>query len=979
MNFLAGALRGGLVSYLALLVFPLGVGGAEPLIDQGETTYDPNTRLEWLDLRFTQGQSYESIRGGWGDFTTAEGYRFATAREVEQLFRNAGAKSIGYPSSPPISVNVEAAKRVLSLLGTTYSLADFSQSWMFYDPASDTSGPPTHVPTAVFGEGFIGGGYPNREGYFYVPGLYPTKDSASPEWASALVRQVPELEPQVIFYENDFEAGEASLDGLEKILSPTRGEVSATVQGGQLKVVIEDTGHAGVTRDLRIGNPVFRPILQRNRGLLTWSVNISNEDGIFNNTFTYVLASSHVDPYDINAHGYALRGGGYVGNRMILTRFSNGLGGGKSEFVEILEGLGTLPEKGSFRITFDPGTKVWNVYGKIGPSYVDPLRVTTLLGTGTDNLHLDEPLPYIALLGQVVGADYFDNVRVSMDDVPNRLPVVLPDDVSLTGTGVQLIFPLVNDEDPDGDLLRITAAEASKGSTVEIIAGTAGVRDSLRYIPSPEAIESGETLSYTVEDSEGGSATGQVNVVPAAGTPGPRLNLFLFPGEATEFSAIEGMPDPELWRIVGIEAPQSGSLSNGTDDPLTVLGRIYYAPAEGAIRKDRFVVSLMNEEGEVITRQVTVQQPPKGRFEGLYVHDTPQQEMEGKLRVNVTAGRKFTGIMQLRGRTKRFRGSFDAKGFHLTAMGATLQMSREDDELIVRSHVPETADPLSSPEANGGSGGASQELAGGWRAEAKRNRPGAVGSLAGRYTLVLPSPVNSGSGGGSAVPIRGHGWGAVRVHSSGAVTMAGAVGDGRPWSGAAFLRDNRTLLLYAPIRDKNRGVPGALAGVISFREDGPYGSAGILQWLRPRDPEKEAARSPFHELILLSRYNRPAMGALPLPAPAAMAELWHSSRVKVRIPPGNRFDIIQTAGSTAVRMNPTGFEATDAGTGSVTVRGTIRPRSGVFRGHVQDTAGGKWRFFKGVIFQKAGAGMGTFMGGDEGAVNLYVPRPEAVD
>src|SRR6478736_5113638 len=104
MNLNAGALRGSLFSFLAFLLFAPGLGGAEPLVDQGDTTYDPNTRLEWLDLRFTQGQSYDSILGGWDNFTTSEGYRFATAHEVEQLFRNAGARSIGFPSAPPISV-----------------------------------------------------------------------------------------------------------------------------------------------------------------------------------------------------------------------------------------------------------------------------------------------------------------------------------------------------------------------------------------------------------------------------------------------------------------------------------------------------------------------------------------------------------------------------------------------------------------------------------------------------------------------------------------------------------------------------------------------------------------------------------------------------------------------------------------------------------------------------------------------------------
>jgi hypothetical protein len=178
---------------VAIILFPAEARSAQALVDQGDTTFDPNTGLVWLDLRFTQGRSYNSILNGSGNFTTSLGYRFASANEVTQLFLDAGATSIGFPSQPPISVNVPAAQQALSLLGCTLAMSDINRSWMFYDPASDPGLPtPYHVPTAVFGEGVIGGGYPGREGFFLVPGLYPGRDSSSPEWASALVRAVPE-------------------------------------------------------------------------------------------------------------------------------------------------------------------------------------------------------------------------------------------------------------------------------------------------------------------------------------------------------------------------------------------------------------------------------------------------------------------------------------------------------------------------------------------------------------------------------------------------------------------------------------------------------------------------------------------------------------------------------------------------------------------------------------------------------------------
>lgn len=177
----------------AILLHPNAATGALPLVDQGDTTFDPNTGLVWLDLRLTQGQSYNSIRNGYGNYTTSLGYRFASANEVTKLFIDAGAKSIGYPSAPPVSVNVQAAQLALSMLGCTLASSSVNRSWMYYDPASDPQLPTSqHVPMAVFGEGFIGGGYPDREGFFMVPGLYPTADYGSPEFAGALVRGIPE-------------------------------------------------------------------------------------------------------------------------------------------------------------------------------------------------------------------------------------------------------------------------------------------------------------------------------------------------------------------------------------------------------------------------------------------------------------------------------------------------------------------------------------------------------------------------------------------------------------------------------------------------------------------------------------------------------------------------------------------------------------------------------------------------------------------
>jgi len=177
----------GLLVVASLASSPAFAVTLSPLENKGNTTYDPNTGLEWLDLRLTAGQSYQSIRNGWNGYTTSEGFRFATRNEILQLYLDAGATAVnsGWNSS-----NADAASRLLSLVGTTLSLTDLDRSWMFYDPSTEPSLPTSsYVPSAVFGVWKAQGG---DQGTFLAPGIFPLLDYSSPEMASALVRAVPE-------------------------------------------------------------------------------------------------------------------------------------------------------------------------------------------------------------------------------------------------------------------------------------------------------------------------------------------------------------------------------------------------------------------------------------------------------------------------------------------------------------------------------------------------------------------------------------------------------------------------------------------------------------------------------------------------------------------------------------------------------------------------------------------------------------------
>ena len=165
-------------------------------------------------------------------------------------------------------------------------------------------------------------------------------------------------------------------------------------------------------------NPGYHTTLSQNNGLISWSFNVSNQDAIFNNSFSCVLASTMADPFDINADGYSFNAGGMGGNRMVIKRFDYGLDGGGEILIDITDGLAPLPEKGSFNITFNPATTEWSLYGETGPEYTDPTRVASRLGTAIDDTYTGVETKFFGLLGGATGTDYFDNMTVDVVPEP---------------------------------------------------------------------------------------------------------------------------------------------------------------------------------------------------------------------------------------------------------------------------------------------------------------------------------------------------------------------------------------------------------------------------------------------------------------------------------------------------------------------------------------------------------------------------------
>lgn len=77
---------------LAALLLGAQIANADTynLEDAGTYTIDLNTGLEWLDLSFTRGQSYNEVLNQLSTNPTLSGWRFATYDEFTEIFTSRG-------------------------------------------------------------------------------------------------------------------------------------------------------------------------------------------------------------------------------------------------------------------------------------------------------------------------------------------------------------------------------------------------------------------------------------------------------------------------------------------------------------------------------------------------------------------------------------------------------------------------------------------------------------------------------------------------------------------------------------------------------------------------------------------------------------------------------------------------------------------------------------------------------------------------
>ncbi|MBS0122685.1 Ig-like domain-containing protein [Thetidibacter halocola] len=197
------------------------------------------------------------------------------------------------------------------------------------------------------------------------------------------------------------------------------------------------------------------------------------------------------------------------------------------------------------------------------------------------------------------------DINFSTVDIEDAPPVAEDDSATTPEDTAVVIDVLSNDSDPDGDALTVT------GATVDIGTVTVNPDNTLRYVP-PADYNGPATITYTIEDPAGNSATGEVAVTVEPVNDDPVAN----PDTATtpEDTAIV-IPDPsdndtdvdgDPLTVTSIGTPTNGTATLNPD------GTVTYTPDTGFTGEDTIPYTVDDGNGGTDTGEIIVTVTPDG-------------------------------------------------------------------------------------------------------------------------------------------------------------------------------------------------------------------------------------------------------------------------------------------------------------------------------------------------------------------------------
>lgn len=195
------------------------------------------------------------------------------------------------------------------------------------------------------------------------------------------------------------------------------------------------------------------------------------------------------------------------------------------------------------------------------------------------------------------GATATGSVTISVL-APNQPPVANDDAATTTDAAVEIPV-LANDNDPDGDPLRLVAIGQPVHGTASFVAP-----NRIRYLPQP-GFSGIDRFTYTIDDGQDGIATGTVTVrVEGANRAPVAVPLTAETTEGTplvlDLLAHASDPDGDPLRLEALAVPQHGRLTVNADRTVT------YTPEPGWSGVDSFSWTVGDGRGGLATGTVQV-------------------------------------------------------------------------------------------------------------------------------------------------------------------------------------------------------------------------------------------------------------------------------------------------------------------------------------------------------------------------------------
>ena len=291
---------------------------------------------------------------------------------------------------------------------------------------------------------------------------------------------------------------------ISSVTTPIIESVTATGTVPYLKVVsyLSSTATAGQTY---LTGPVssfasqFNPILSSNAGVVTWSVNMRENQGTMSGLASgkrfigVVLCATEADLLSATCKGYMISQGTTTTSGYQLVKFDAGLGF-TATTTTIITGptLASSKDWMSVKVTYDPATNNWSLYERTdGPSasaaWADPSTTNTQIGAATSDVsYVGSAMSVFGFFANVAASSTAFNCQFDNFKVQVNLPVTYT-----------VNWPKAENATPSGFTAKVNTNVAGKSYYV-VLANGATAPTSAQIKAGKDASDVAVTASGTI-------------------------------------------------------------------------------------------------------------------------------------------------------------------------------------------------------------------------------------------------------------------------------------------------------------------------------------------------------------------------------------------------------------------------------------------------------------------------------------------------